>query len=94
MVDRQAPLIIGCDIRTMDNDTYEILSNEDVIAVNQGKLIKLFETISDGFLWLKTMSLSTDKLGVQGKKVKRDGHLEVSYQDLSGFNAVAISLFQ
>ncbi|XVF50349.1 hypothetical protein PTKIN_Ptkin04bG0090100 [Pterospermum kingtungense] len=49
----KAPLIIGCNIRSMDNDTYEILSNEEVIAVNQ------------------------DKLGVQGKKVKKDGHLEV-----------------
>ncbi|EOY21457.1 Alpha-galactosidase 2 isoform 3 [Theobroma cacao] len=88
----KAPLIIGCDIRTMDNDTYEILSNEDVIAVNQGKLIKLFETISDGFLWLKTMSLSTDKLGVQGKKVKRDGHLEVWAGPLSD-NKVAVVLW-
>ncbi|XVF32500.1 hypothetical protein REPUB_Repub17cG0088100 [Reevesia pubescens] len=49
----KAPLIIGCNIATMNNDTYEILSNEEVIAVNQ------------------------DKLGVQGKKVKKDGHLEV-----------------
>ncbi|XP_021292049.1 alpha-galactosidase-like isoform X1 [Herrania umbratica] len=88
----KAPLIIGCDIRTMDNDTYEILSNEEVIAVNQGKLIKLFETIGDGFLWLKTMSLSTDKLGVQGKKVKRDGHLEVWAGPLS-HNRVALVLW-
>ncbi|EOY21459.1 Alpha-galactosidase isoform 5 [Theobroma cacao] len=64
----KAPLIIGCDIRTMDNDTYEILSNEDVIAVNQ------------------------DKLGVQGKKVKRDGHLEVWAGPLSD-NKVAVVLW-
>ncbi|XP_021292051.1 alpha-galactosidase-like isoform X2 [Herrania umbratica] len=64
----KAPLIIGCDIRTMDNDTYEILSNEEVIAVNQ------------------------DKLGVQGKKVKRDGHLEVWAGPLS-HNRVALVLW-
>ncbi|KAF2312547.1 hypothetical protein GH714_035032 [Hevea brasiliensis] len=49
----KAPLLIGCDVRSMSNETYEILSNKEVIAVNQ------------------------DKLGVQGKKVKKDGDLEV-----------------
>ncbi|CAN1275266.1 unnamed protein product [Linum perenne] len=49
----KAPLLIGCDVRSMSNETYEILSNTEVIAVNQ------------------------DKLGVQGKKVKKDGDLEV-----------------
>ncbi|CAL1402334.1 unnamed protein product [Linum trigynum] len=48
----KAPLILGCDIRSMDLDTHQILSNSEVIAVNQ------------------------DKLGVQGKKVKKDGDLE------------------
>ncbi|KAJ4844257.1 Alpha-galactosidase 2 [Turnera subulata] len=49
----KAPLLIGCDLRTMNNETYDILSNKEVIAVNQ------------------------DKLGIQGKKVKKDGDLEV-----------------
>ena len=34
----KAPLIIGCDITKMDNKTKEILSNTEVIAVNQDKL--------------------------------------------------------
>jgi alpha-galactosidase len=34
----KAPLIIGCDLRTIKNDTLEILSNTEVIAVNQDKL--------------------------------------------------------
>jgi len=34
---KQAPLLIGCDIRSMSKETKEILSNENVIAVNQGK---------------------------------------------------------
>lgn len=49
----KAPLIIGCDIRSMSKETIEILSNVEVIAVNQ------------------------DKLGVQGKKVVKNGDLEV-----------------
>lgn len=32
----QAPLLIGCDVRNMTTETFEILSNEEVIAVNQG----------------------------------------------------------
>lgn len=34
----QAPLLIGCDIRSMSNDTKEILRNQNVIAVNQDEL--------------------------------------------------------
>ncbi|XP_068640210.1 alpha-galactosidase-like [Aristolochia californica] len=49
----KAPLLTGCDIRSMDDVTYKLLSNKEVIAVNQ------------------------DGLGVQGKKIKKDGDLEV-----------------
>jgi hypothetical protein len=31
----KAPLIIGCDITKMSNDTFNILSNEEIIAINQ-----------------------------------------------------------
>ncbi|KAK7269013.1 hypothetical protein RIF29_21728 [Crotalaria pallida] len=34
----KAPLLVGCDIRAMDNTTYELISNREVIAVNQDKL--------------------------------------------------------
>lgn len=34
----QAPLIIGCDVRHMSQETYDILANKEVIAVNQGDL--------------------------------------------------------
>ena len=33
-----SPLMIGCDIRTMTDDTKEILMNEEVIAINQDEL--------------------------------------------------------
>lgn len=32
----QAPLLIGCDIRNMTAETLEIISNKEVIAINQG----------------------------------------------------------
>ncbi|XP_031091503.1 alpha-galactosidase-like isoform X1 [Ipomoea triloba] len=34
----KAPLLIGCDIRSMDKTTYKILSNKEVIGVNQDGL--------------------------------------------------------
>ncbi|CAA0834481.1 Alpha-galactosidase 3 [Striga hermonthica] len=34
----KAPLIIGCDVRNITSETLEILSNEEVIAVNQDPL--------------------------------------------------------
>ncbi|EMS66521.1 Alpha-galactosidase [Triticum urartu] len=34
----KAPLIIGCDVRHMSQDTYDILANKEVIAVNQDPL--------------------------------------------------------
>jgi hypothetical protein len=37
----QAPLIIGCDVRHMSRETYAILANKEVIAVNQGESARL-----------------------------------------------------
>ncbi|XWS68399.1 hypothetical protein CRYUN_Cryun04dG0086700 [Craigia yunnanensis] len=64
----KAPLILGCDIRSMDKDTFELLSNKEVIAVNQ------------------------DKLGVQGKKVRKIGDLEVWAGPLSEKRVAVILL--
>ncbi|XP_047947141.1 alpha-galactosidase-like isoform X2 [Salvia hispanica] len=64
----KAPLLIGCDVRSMDKVTVEILSNKEVIAVNQ------------------------DKLGIQGKKLKKYGDLEVWGGALSR-NRVAVALW-
>ena len=32
----EAPLLIGCDVRNMTSETVKILSNKEVIQVNQG----------------------------------------------------------
>ncbi|KAK8656499.1 hypothetical protein V6N13_098448 [Hibiscus sabdariffa] len=64
----KAPLLIGCDVTSMDNVTFELLTNKEVIDVNQ------------------------DKLGVQGKKVKKDGDLEVWAGPLVN-NRVAVVLW-
>ncbi|XP_070027945.1 alpha-galactosidase 1 [Nicotiana sylvestris] len=64
----KAPLIIGCDVRNLSNDTKEILDNKEVIAVNQ------------------------DELGVQGKKVRMEGDIEVWAGPLSGYRVALVLL--
>lgn len=32
----QAPLLLGCDVRNVTKDTMKIVSNKEVIAINQG----------------------------------------------------------
>ncbi|CAN6195388.1 unnamed protein product [Urochloa humidicola] len=64
----KAPLLIGCDIRSMTRETKEILSNRNVILVNQ------------------------DALGVQGRKVQKNGDQEVWAGPLSG-RRVAVVLW-
>ena len=62
-----APLIAGNDIRSMSSETREILTNREVIAVNQ------------------------DVLGQQGRRVGKDGDLEVWSKTLNdGSRAVIL----
>ncbi|XP_072959698.1 alpha-galactosidase 1-like [Typha angustifolia] len=64
----KAPLIIGCDVRNMTKETYDILTNDEVIAINQ------------------------DPIGIQAKKVKKDGDLEVWAGPLSEERTVVLLL--
>ncbi|KAF8376927.1 hypothetical protein HHK36_030298 [Tetracentron sinense] len=64
----KAPLLIGCDVRNATKETMEIISNKEVIAVNQ------------------------DPLGIQAKKVRIEGDLEVWAGPLSGYRTVVLLL--
>ncbi|KAM7270445.1 hypothetical protein ACFE04_029659 [Oxalis oulophora] len=64
----KAPLLLGCDVRNMTKETMEIVSNKEVIAVNQ------------------------DSLGVQAKKVRMEGNLEIWAGPLSNYRVVLILL--
>ncbi|XP_047978278.1 alpha-galactosidase 1-like isoform X2 [Salvia hispanica] len=64
----KAPLLVGCDVRNVTKETMEIITNKEVIAVNQ------------------------DKLGVQGKKVRMEGDLEVWAGPLSGYRVAVVLL--
>ncbi|XP_058100010.1 alpha-galactosidase 1-like [Magnolia sinica] len=62
----KAPLLLGCDVRNMTQDTMEIISNEEVIAVNQ------------------------DPLGVQAKKTRMEGDVEIWAGPLTGNRTVVL----
>ncbi|KAH9329379.1 hypothetical protein KI387_001487, partial [Taxus chinensis] len=62
----KAPLLIGCDVTSMNKGTSRILSNQEVIAVNQ------------------------DHKGIQGRKVSKQGDLEVWAGPLSN-NRIAFN---
>ena len=63
-----APLIAGNDVRSMSPEIKEILTNSEVIAVNQ------------------------DKLGREGRRIRKDGDLEVWAKPL-GDGSRAVILF-
>ncbi|GAV62490.1 Melibiase domain-containing protein [Cephalotus follicularis] len=64
----KAPLLVGCDVRNMTSDTYEIISNKEVIAVNQDPLgvqgRKVHVTGIDGCLQVWAGPLSVRRLVV------------------------------
>ncbi|XP_078148182.1 alpha-galactosidase-like isoform X1 [Carex rostrata] len=64
----KAPLIIGCDLINLNKAAFDILTNREVIAINQ------------------------DSLGVQAKKVKKNGDLEVWAGPLSQGKKVVLLL--
>ncbi|XP_044388361.1 alpha-galactosidase isoform X3 [Triticum aestivum] len=73
----KAPLIIGCDVSSMSPETKDILSNQNVIAVNQGRVTSPKWSCEKLKMVLSFTDSSLDKLGVQGRKVQQDGELEV-----------------
>ncbi|KAM0828038.1 hypothetical protein ACQ4PT_067811 [Festuca glaucescens] len=92
----KAPLLIGCDVRSMSQATKDIISNSEVIAVNQGKyyLPLTFPRylLPMGFQCSQTTIFITDSLGVQGKKVQSSNGLEVWAGPLTG-NRKAVVLW-
>jgi hypothetical protein len=62
-----APLLIGCDISKMDNFTLNLLSNDEVLAVDQDALGKqaqqVFKT-DDYQIWMKELEDGSHAIGI------------------------------
>ena len=56
----KAPLLIGCDVTNMSNDTWNILTNKEVIAINQDKLGEQGRKIKIRY-WIEPYYKNADK---------------------------------
>ena len=61
-----APLLIGCDMEKLDDFTYNLLTNDEVIEVNQdplGKQATCVQTIGDLRIYVKELEDGTKAVG-------------------------------
>ena len=89
----KAPLLIGCDVTNMSNDTWNILTNKEVIAINQDKLgeqgrkIKITNlTLPNGYE-SKLEESNLELVECNGKKeqkwyIREDGSISNNNEDL------------
>ena len=62
----KAPLLIGCDINTMTKEIYDILTNKEIIAINQDSLgIQGKKIWSQTFEYKQKTNLSGDPTGLE-----------------------------
>lgn len=79
-----APLLIGCDIRNMDDVTKEILMNKGLIAVNQdplGKQGRIVKRIGKCDIWIKPLSGGSLAVGAFNTGETKDD-IEITWDDL------------
>ena len=89
----KAPLIIGCDVTNMTQDTWDILSNKEVIAINQDKLgqqarkIKITNVTSNDVFYSKLEESYLNIEDCNGSNeqkwfIKEDGSISNNNEDL------------
>lgn len=79
-----APLLIGCDISQLDDFTLNLLTNAEVIAVNQDVLGKQAERLvedGDKQVWVKPLEDGTYAIGIFNLGLE-DTVMEVKWSDL------------
>ncbi|MEN6385114.1 MAG: alpha-galactosidase, partial [Phycisphaerales bacterium] len=61
-----SPLLIGCDMNSMDDFTYSLLSNDEVIAVNQDSLGSQAKQITkgDSQIWIRDLNDGSKAVGL------------------------------
>ena len=69
-----APLLLSCDIAGMDDDTFQLLTNDDVIAINQDPLAAapVIEKRQDGiWVYRKALADDTEAIGIFNRSEQR-----------------------
>lgn len=93
----KAPLLIGCDVRNMTAETVEILSNKEVIAVNQDPLgiqgRKVTVSGTDGCLQVWAGPLSGNRfVVVLWNRCSEAGTIKVSWDTLGLESSTTVSI--
>jgi alpha-galactosidase len=79
-----APLLIGCDMTKMDDFTYSLLSNDEVLEVNQDPLGQQARRVArngDLEVWAKKMADSSLAVGLFNRGPGK-AEVPVSWKDL------------
>lgn len=80
-----APLIAGNDLRDMDHETIEILTNKEVVAINQDKLgkqgYKIFDN-GDTEVWCKNL-YNGDYCVILFNRASNNQYIEVNWDMIS-----------
>ncbi|KAL7582286.1 alpha-galactosidase 3 [Lactuca sativa] len=93
----KAPLLIGCDVRNMDEYTLEILSNKEVIAVNQdpigmqGRRINTSENTDCLQVWVGPLSGIRFSVVLWNRYTEPET-IEVSWEDLGLDSKISFSI--
>lgn len=87
-----APLLIGCDLDRMDAFTYNLLANDEVIAINQdplGKAAKVVYNQDDIMIWVKELHNGNRAVGIFNL-ADEDRKTEVNWTeiDLASFSTL------
>jgi alpha-galactosidase len=62
-----APILLGCDLSKLDDFTYNLLTNDEVIAINQdplGKQAEMIKKDGDVQIWAKDMEDGSKAVGI------------------------------
>ncbi|KAL4556965.1 hypothetical protein LXL04_035135 [Taraxacum kok-saghyz] len=93
----KAPLLVGCDVRNMTTETFEILSNKEVIAVNQdplgiqGRKVQVFGTNDCLQVWAGPLS-GTRFAVVLWNRCLESGTIKVSWESLGLESSTIVSV--
>jgi hypothetical protein len=89
-----APLLIGCDISKLDAFTLNLLSNDEVLAVNQdalGKEAKQAVATASYQIWIKELEDGSHAVGLFNLSDTYET-IEVNWKDLGLNKAAAIKV--
>jgi len=80
-----SPLLIGCDLKQLDPFTLNLLTNDEVLAINQdplGKQAVQVKKTNDYEIWVKDLEDGTKAVGLFNKTLK-PLYVPVDLKDLS-----------